>query len=42
MVKMMIGAALAALTLAACTPSEGTAPANMVESNATYDDGQAK
>ncbi|MDZ7894166.1 MAG: hypothetical protein U5M50_03910 [Sphingobium sp.] len=42
MMKMTIGAALAALALAACTPREGSAPANMVESNATYGDGQAK
>lgn len=42
MLKMTIGAAIAALALAACTPREGTAQANLVESNATYGDGQAK
>lgn len=42
MLKMTIGAVLAALALAACTPREATAPANLVESNATYGDGQAK
>ena len=42
MLKMTIGAALAALALAACTPRDGAAPANLVESNATYGDGQAK
>lgn len=42
MKMMTIGAAIAALALAACTPSEGADPANMVESNATHGDGQAK
>lgn len=40
--KLMFGAVLAALALAACAPRESHGPANMVEGNRTYDDGAQK